>query len=149
MKRLWIVGILLAAVLTIDRFTKLAFMKASAPADVLRIGDILTFTQHQNHGVIANLPVPLPIIVLLTLAALLALVLLLKRTLDKGTTLQAAGLAIAIGGALGNLWDRLQWSFVFDWILLFNRSIINVADIAIAVGLLVYLLARPAKQPII
>jgi signal peptidase II len=56
--------------------------------------------------------------------------------------LQVAGLAIAIGGALGNLWDRLEWSFVFDWILIVNRSVINLADIAIALGLLLYFLAR-------
>ena len=79
--------------------------------------------------------------------ALGVLTMLLKRALATGTTLQVTGLAMTIGGALGNLWDRLQWSFVFDWILVVNRSILNLADIAIGAGLLIYFLARTNNAP--
>lgn len=147
MKRVWLVGILIALVLATDRFTKLAFMKTSALGGRFAIPRVLDFIQHENHGVIANLPVPQPLIVICTIGALIVLVTLLKKTLKNGTTAQVAGLAIAIGGALGNLWDRLQWQFVFDWILLFNRSIINIADIAIAVGLFMFLVTS-RRHPI-
>lgn len=147
MKKLWLVGILLAIVLAADRFTKLAFMKTSTLGGRFAIGNVLSFTQHENHGVIANLPVPQWIIILCTLVALGVLIMLLKRALATGTTLQVTGLAMTIGGALGNLWDRLQWSFVFDWILVVNRSILNLADIAIGAGLLIYFLARTNNAP--
>lgn len=141
MKRAWLVGILIALVLAADHFTKLVFMKTSAFGGRFAIPRVLDFIQHENHGVIANLPVPQPVIVLFTVAALAVLIGLLRRSMKNGSTAQVVGLAIAIGGALGNLWDRLAWQFVFDWILLFNRSVINIADIAIAIGLLIFLLS--------
>jgi lipoprotein signal peptidase len=43
-----------------------------------------------------------------------------------------------LGGALGNIYDRMVYGYVFDWILLFESSIVNVADMAVIVGVVWY-----------
>ena len=47
-------------------------------------------------------------------------------------------LALILGGAIGNLIDRLQYNYVVDFILVYYRDWLfpafNVADAAIAVG---------------
>ena len=50
----------------------------------------------------------------------------------------AASLALILGGALGNLWDRVEFGYVVDFIDFYYNSwhwpAFNVADIAISVG---------------
>ncbi|HJS38486.1 MAG TPA: signal peptidase II [Burkholderiales bacterium] len=52
--------------------------------------------------------------------------------------LLCAGLALILGGALGNLWDRLAWGAVADFLDLhafgWHWPAFNVADSAITVG---------------
>jgi len=63
------------------------------------------------------------------------LVYLLKR---GGGRLLCAGLALILGGALGNLWDRIVIGKVVDFLLLhyggWSWPAFNVADSAITVG---------------
>jgi signal peptidase II len=51
---------------------------------------------------------------------------------------QAAGVALVLGGALGNLWDRVVTGEVVDFVLLYYKQwswpAFNVADSAITVG---------------
>jgi signal peptidase II len=60
---------------------------------------------------------------------------MLKR---GGSGLLCAGLALILGGALGNLWDRVMLGHVVDFLLLHYRGwswpAFNVADSAISVG---------------
>ena len=52
----------------------------------------------------------------------------------------AAGLAFILGGALGNLWDRISLGYVVDFLDLYIKHwhwpVFNVADIAICIGVL-------------
>ena len=48
---------------------------------------------------------------------------------------------LMIGGAVANLLDRLLFGAVHDWLYL-PKVTINVADIAVVIGLMGYLLAR-------
>jgi signal peptidase II len=66
----------------------------------------------------------------------------------------AVGLALLLGGVLGNLWDRAVrppgvWQGeVVDWIKLPNWPIFNVADSAIVcAGVLLTILAMKNIQP--
>ncbi len=75
---------------------------------------------------------------LFTLVAVVAgvvLVLLLRR---GGSTLYLAGLALILGGAMGNLYDRVVLGHVVDFLLFHWRGrafpAFNVADSAITVG---------------
>ena len=72
---------------------------------------------------------------LIAVAACVAMVWFLRR---GGRGLFCAGLALIIGGALGNLYNRLTLGHVVDFILLHYRDwyypAFNVADSAITVG---------------
>ena len=71
----------------------------------------------------------------IAVAACGVMVWLLRR---GGRALFCAGLALIIGGALGNLYDRLTLGHVVDFLLLHYRGwyypAFNVADSAITVG---------------
>jgi len=72
---------------------------------------------------------------LIAVAACAAMLWFLRR---GGRALFCAGLALIIGGALGNLYDRLTLGHVVDFLLLHYRGwyypAINVADTAITIG---------------
>jgi len=73
----------------------------------------------------------------LAIAVSVALVLWLKR-IDLQARVLAAAVALILGGALGNLWDRLTTGRVVDFLLVYIGSYpwpaFNVADSAIVVG---------------
>lgn len=66
------------------------------------------------------------------------------RTLDTTAYWQAAALALILGGALGNLWDRLALGHVVDFIdIYYGRAhwpAFNIADAAITLGVLMLII---------
>jgi signal peptidase II len=62
----------------------------------------------------------------------------LTRLPRTGKTVLALGLALVLGGAIGNLIDRVAYGYVVDFILLYYRDwsypAFNVADTAITCG---------------
>jgi signal peptidase II len=112
---------------------------------------LLTLTVTKNHGNawgflptvragVARLLFPL------LAAAAIAMVLVVRRALEpRGRSPRLAlGLGLFLGGALGNLLDRVRFGYVVDFIDLHagaNGIQINLADVAIAAG--VALLATP------
>lgn len=70
-------------------------------------------------------------------AASLAICIWLAR-LPRGETLLAWGLSLILGGAIGNLWDRLALGHVVDFISVHYQGwyfpTFNVADSAVTVG---------------
>ena len=86
------------------------------------------------------------------LSSLIAVLLVvwLKR-LPAGDRLNAAALALIIGGAVGNLIDRLAHGHVIDFLLLYYRQwywpAFNVADSAISIGVVLMLAAMFVTAP--
>jgi signal peptidase II len=106
---------------------------------------IFEFTIHHNHGLIANLAVPQPMIIALTLAVIIFIIHKLFVSSHSRSSHEAWALALVLGGALGNLIDRLLLGYVNDWMMFFGTSIVNLADAAIACGLLWYIVAVSKK----
>jgi signal peptidase II len=125
-------------VLALDRFTKIFFQ--NVPKDFGAFSYVFSITQHQNFGLIGNLPLPFWVIVAVSSIILLVVLFILRRTIQSNELHKGLALTLIAAGAVGNLWDRLLWGYVFDWILLFQRSIINIADIAIVLGVIWYLM---------
>jgi signal peptidase II len=138
---LWIVIIFIA-----DRVSKIWMMQMPIIKSGGPFPDVVALTHHQNHGVIANVPIPQVIIVAITIIILLLIIRTLIAEIRLGKMRSAAALGILLGGALGNLFDRITTGFVFDWILLFNRSVVNIADIAIIIGASIYLWGMKKKR---
>jgi len=67
-----------------------------------------------------------------------ALAAWLWRAAGRGERLLCFGLALVLGGALGNLIDRIAYQFVIDFIVLHHRGwqfpAFNLADSAISIG---------------
>jgi len=86
---------------------------------------------------------------LLTLAAVIAItaLVLYLRYLPPGSKLLKVGLGLDLGGAIGNLIDRIRLGEVTDFIDLGAWPVFNLADSAIVVGtfLIVYYLLFIAK----
>ena len=81
-------------------------------------------------------------IILTTVISIVLLVWLVR--LPAGRTMLACALALVIGGAAGNLWDRLQYGYVIDFIDVYydkwSWPVFNIADSAITVGALLLIL---------
>ncbi len=79
----------------------------------------------------------------------LAIVAGLLVWVRKGGWLQAVGVGAIIGGAIGNVWDRLRWGAVADFINMSccgitNPFAFNLADAAIFGGALLLILTGGA-----
>ncbi len=80
------------------------------------------------------------------------ILLWLRRLPSEGKNLLAAGLALVLGGALGNVIDRVLWGHVIDFIRVhyepwsFNFPAFNVADSAITVGAILLILENLLDQ---
>jgi signal peptidase II len=93
------------------------------------------------------------VLVLFSLVALVIVVALLWRN-SHSMNVTGIGLALILGGALGNLWDRLLTGRVLDFLLFYigqyQWPAFNVADSAIVIGagLLVFeiLFSKPPAQ---
>ncbi|MCP4387646.1 MAG: lipoprotein signal peptidase [Gammaproteobacteria bacterium] len=84
---------------------------------------------------------------LFTLIAIVISVIIVQwiRKLPREETMTAAGLSLILGGAIGNLIDRLYLGHVIDYIQVWLGSYpwpaFNIADAAISVGAVMLLLS--------
>lgn len=144
------VWVFLAAggVFVADRLTKLAVRRALAVGESRPvIPGVLHLTHVQNPGAAFGL-LPGQTTVLLLVAALTvaALALALRAWREP---LARAGSALVLGGAAGNLADRLRTGTVTDFIDLRVWPVFNLADVAIVAGtgLLALHLLRSGERP--
>ena len=75
------------------------------------------------------------LLTLLTVAFVIAIVVLVRRRAIL-PALVGIGLGLQLGGALGNLVDRVRFGYVVDFINFRVWPVFNIADAAITAGLL-------------
>jgi signal peptidase II len=135
-----------AVVVLADRLTK-HFFFSSDPNSVKRlIPNILDIVHHENHGIVANFPLPLPATIALTILVMAFIAGAAAAAVQTRRPIEAIALAEIFGGALGNLIDRLTQGFVFDWLLFFGQSAMNLADLAIIEGMVIFIGWRWMKK---
>ena len=118
-------------------FKYLALQTLPESGRVLFPVDLLLY---KNPGIAFNIPLPLPLVTLITIVILVAILPYAIRYKDKAPERAFAVLTIAFG-AINNLIDRLINGFTTDYLIFFGRSVINLSDILIVTGvflLLVY-----------
>ncbi|CAN5817311.1 signal peptidase II [soil metagenome] len=128
-------------VLILDQLTK-AWIRSSMSLNetIPVIGDVVRLTYIHNEGAAFGLSIgEYSSQVFLVLAAIAsALVLYLLLTAPRAERMQRIALALILGGALGNIVDRIRWSMVVDFIQVGVAGhfwpIFNVADSAVTVG---------------
>ncbi|HWP33997.1 MAG TPA: signal peptidase II [Thermodesulfobacteriota bacterium] len=133
-----------AVVVAADLATK-AVVEATIPVGgaVAVVDGMVSLVHARNTGaafsLLAGLPaaVRLPFFVLVSVGAIAAVVVFARGLADRQWGL-ATALALVLGGAVGNLVDRLRYGEVVDFVLVYWRDwawpAFNVADSAITVG---------------
>lgn len=141
--------LLAAFVILADRYTKhLAITQLDPSQTIDIIPGLIGILLHQNHGAMANVPIPIVIIAAITLVVIAALAHALWKSLRQGRLIHILAYTCIIGGAVSNLYDRLRYGYVIDWLLLFGRSVVNIADVAITIGVIIYFLSLHNKKKI-
>ena len=144
LKWLW----LSLAVVVLDQVTKVAASGALAAGRPVEVLPFLNLTLLHNTGAAFSFLSDAAgwqrwFFVAVALVVTGVLVLWLRR-LGAGERWLAGALALVIGGAVGNLWDRVAYGYVVDFIDLhaagWHWPAFNVADSAITVGVVVILL---------
>jgi len=100
---------------------------------------IVQFAIHQNWGIAFDIPFKLEFVIFLSVLIGLGLMHAAYKNWKRRPDITVATLIILIG-AMGNLYDRIAYGFTVDYIILFQRSAINLSDIIIVTGVLCLLL---------
>ena len=144
-KRAILCLLVIALVIASDQLSKLWIRTNLAIGESLPLIDRLSLIHIRNtgsaFGLLANQTF---LIIVISIAALL-FILLFLRYLSPATTLIIISIGLIMGGALGNLIDRLRFGSVTDFIYFrlwgnFHWPAFNIADASIVVGvcLLIY-----------
>jgi signal peptidase II len=141
----WFAGA--AAIVAADQLTKAMILARFAPGERLEVTSFLNLVLAFNKGAAFSLLAQAPgwqtpLLVAIALAAAAILSALIVRNLHK--RLLCTGLALVLGGALGNLVDRLRLGYVVDFVDLhaagWHWPAFNVADSGITVGAAILIL---------
>lgn len=144
--RPWIIsGLTLAA----DQLTKALIVASFAPGESLPLlPPILHLTYVQNTGAAFGLfKGQQALFVLLSLLVIGVIIWeLAAKRVHAASTLWGSGLVL--GGAIGNLIDRLRLGYVIDFIDLRVWPVFNVGDSAITIGVALLILSqfRPFRR---
>ena len=131
-------------VLLLDRWTKhLVSVYIPLYTHIQIIPGFFRLTHTENTGAAFSLFADSPahwktgMLIAFSLVALVIVFALLWTT-RRALTPAGIALSLILGGALGNLWDRLASGHVVDFLLLYVRQyqwpVFNLADSAIVVG---------------
>ena len=124
------------SVVALDQLTKYLISTSISPFDSIKIFPFLHLVYIQNTGAAFGIFKHLGsgFFILLSIIAILIVISLL----GKGTY-SRLGLSLVLGGAMGNLIDRLRFGTVVDFIDFsvgdFHWPAFNVADSALTVGM--------------
>ena len=148
-RRLWLALVAAVTVLVLDQITKAIVSSSMTLYESIPLLPFFSLTYVRNTGAAFGLlgglspAVRLPLFCLVTIGAGFALVSYL-RELRPDERLLAIALGGILGGAAGNLVDRIRFHEVVDFLHLhyggFDWPMFNVADSAITVGVALVLI---------
>jgi len=130
-------------VIVLDQFTKLAIIRWVPLYDKIPLNSFINITHQRNTGAAFSLLADAPgwqrwFFITLAIVVSVYLISWLWRIRASRQTILCAGLALVLGGALGNVIDRIYLGSVVDFIQVFIMGwpfpSFNVADSAISVG---------------
>ena len=136
---LWLSALIVAA----DQWTKALISDAMTLYESVEILPILDLTLLHNTGAAFSMLSDAGgwqkwLFIVLALVVSVVILVWLRRLPTKGQGLLAFGLALILGGAIGNVIDRVNYGYVVDFIHVHWQQwyfpAFNVADSAITVG---------------
>ena len=138
-KAKFIITISLWVILT-DQLTKYIIAKSLAVNQSIAVAPFLKISHIHNIGAAFGLFRGLQLLfVAFALLVIIATIYYFDKIPEKDKFLQGA-IALILGGAIGNLIDRILWGYVIDFIDFIFWPAFNVADSAITVGAIIFAL---------
>lgn len=121
------------------------------------IGDVFTLIKVENTGAFLGMGSELSEILRILLLIVLPIIVLISitiytyidKTLDK---ISIIGFSLIIGGGIGNIFDRIVYGSVTDFLYLdfggiFKTGIFNIADLSVTTGMILILIYSFKKNP--
>ena len=126
----------------IDIFSKQWAQGLRAPLEFL--GGFLRIELHKNPGIAFSLPVPNALQIFFSLVVLGGIGLFWKKIAQD--SFENITLTVVLGGAMGNLLERVTEGRVTDFIAIGNFPVFNLADTALSCGICALLLHEWWRQ---
>ncbi len=151
MKRVPIVPLLAIATCVLDQFTKWLVVSTLRPGESAQpisfLSGLFTFTHVTNTGIAFGLLKQAGTIFVFVAVVVITAIVMYLRSLPREQWLVRVALGLQLGGAFGNLIDRLRLGYVIDFIDFRFWPVFNLADSAIVVGvtLLVLVMWRESR----
>tara|TARA_B100000787_G_scaffold167616_1_gene154750 strand:- start:494 stop:1018 length:525 start_codon:yes stop_codon:yes gene_type:complete len=149
LKKFFLNFIILITIFLIDRISKLYILKLAEVENSVNvyITSYLNLFLIWNKGIAFGLLAANESIIYNTITLIISLIIVvILFMMWKGDNIQRYFLALVAGGALGNLYDRIIYTAVPDFIDLhfqgFHWFVFNVADIFITVGIFCLILVE-------
>ncbi len=130
----------------LDRLSKVAILKYVFGLDfpdpsgfgesVPVLKDIFHITYHGNEGMAFGMLAGNRMLLIILCAVILAVLCIAVYRLKPKGILATISIGMVIGGAIGNMFDRITYGFVIDFLdfCMINYPIFNVADCFVVVG---------------
>lgn len=133
------------ALIAADRGSKMLVDGADLGAPQKLIGSFLQIIRGENRGGLFGIVQgSAPLLAALSVGVILALVIFHERERLPQVTPVTVGVGLLIGGAIGNLIDRLLFGYVLDFIDVGVGSLrfwtFNIADAGISFGIFILLI---------
>jgi len=142
-----------AAIVAVDQLVKWIFLSKFVPGERLEVTGffnlVLVFNKGAAFSFLADAPGwQTPVLAAVAIAASAVISVLILK--NKNKNLFCSGLALILGGAIGNLIDRLRFGHVVDFLdfhaMGWHWPAFNVADSAITLGAVVLILEGFASR---
>lgn len=131
----------------LDQFTKyLVVQNLKNNPPMVIIDNFLTFTYLENTGAAFGiLKNRRWIFILITIISIFLISYILFKYKNKLQTINTIALSLILGGAIGNLIDRIRLGYVVDFISMrfFNRynfAVFNLADTFVVIGSIIIII---------
>ncbi len=141
------IALLAALVAVVDQISKHAVLRWLKPLGSVEMpGGFWALTYSENTGGAFSFLRGYNWVFIVAGLGILAVLLVLSAQARRHPPIQNWALALLIGGAIGNLYDRIRWSFVVDFLDFKVWPIFNIADSAICVGIGLLLIAAVQEE---
>lgn len=140
LKRLLGIGAIAAIVIVIDQASKFTVRNALAIREtwtpIEALGDYFQIVHWKNTGVAFGLFPGVGWIMPFAGLVFLTLIVLFYKPILNGSFSFAIAIGLQLGGAIGNLIDRLnpEIGYVVDFIWIWKYPVFNLADCAVVIG---------------